>query len=61
MIFAFGFSKKYELSLLSIEGRVLDRCRSFDRLASVDAHLWHQPILAWTFLMKVTGLKLHEI
>ncbi len=37
---AFGFSKKYDLSLLSIEGRVLDRCRAFDRLVSVDAHLW---------------------
>ncbi len=39
-IFAFGFSKKYDLSLLSMECRVLDRCRAFDRLASVDAHLW---------------------
>jgi hypothetical protein len=39
-IFAFGFSKNYDLSLLSIEGRVLDRYRAFDRLASVDAHLW---------------------
>ncbi len=39
-IFAFGFSKKYDLSLLLIEGRVLDRCRAFDRLVSVDAHLW---------------------
>jgi hypothetical protein len=38
-IFAFEFSKKYDLSLLSIEGRVLDRCRAFDRLASVDAQL----------------------
>jgi hypothetical protein len=38
-IFAFGFSKKYDLSLLSIEGLVLDLCRAFDRLASVDAHL----------------------
>jgi hypothetical protein len=37
-IFAFKFSKKYDLSLLSIEGRVLDRCR----LASVDAHLWYR-------------------
>jgi hypothetical protein len=27
------------LSLLSIEGRVLDWCQAFDRLASVDAHL----------------------
>ncbi len=34
------FSKKYGLSLLSIEGRVLDWCQAFDRLASVDAHLW---------------------
>jgi hypothetical protein len=40
MIFAFGFQKKYDLSLLLIEGRVLDRCRAFDRLASVDAHLY---------------------
>jgi hypothetical protein len=38
-IFAFGFSKKYDLSLLLIEGLVLDRCQAFDRLASVDAHL----------------------
>jgi hypothetical protein len=37
-IFACGFSKKYNLSLLSIEDRVLDRCQAFDRLASVDAH-----------------------
>ncbi len=39
-IFAFDFSKKYDLSLLSIGCRVLDRCRAFDRLVSVDAHLW---------------------
>jgi hypothetical protein len=39
-IFAFGFSKKYDLSLISIECRVSDRCRAFDRLVSVDAHLW---------------------
>jgi hypothetical protein len=38
-IFAFGFSKKFDLSLLSIECQVLDRCRAFDRLVSVDAHL----------------------
>ncbi len=38
-IFAFGFLKKYNLSLLSIEGRALDRCRAIDRLVSVDAHL----------------------
>jgi hypothetical protein len=38
-IFAFGFSKKYDLSLLSIKGRVLGRCRAFDQLVSVDAHL----------------------
>jgi hypothetical protein len=38
-IFAFGFSKKYDISLLSIECRVFDRCRTFDRLACVDAHL----------------------
>jgi hypothetical protein len=38
-IVAFEFSKKYDLSLLSIEGRVLDQCRAFDRLVSVDAHL----------------------
>jgi hypothetical protein len=40
MTFAFGFSKKYNISLLSIECRVLDRCRAFDQLACVDAHLW---------------------
>ncbi len=39
-IFAFDFLKKYDLSLLSIEGRVLDQCREFDRLVSVNAHLW---------------------
>ncbi len=39
-ILAFGFSKKYDISLLSIECRILDRCRAFDRLACVDAHLW---------------------
>jgi hypothetical protein len=44
-IFAFGFSKKYDLSLLSVEGRVLDRCWAFDRLVSVNAHLWSQVIL----------------
>jgi hypothetical protein len=37
--FAFGFSKKYDLSLLSFECRVLDQCRAFNRLVSVDAHL----------------------
>jgi hypothetical protein len=40
MIFAFGFSKKYDLSLLLIVGWVLDRFRAFERLASVNAHLW---------------------
>jgi hypothetical protein len=39
-IFALGFSKKYDLSLLSIECWELDRCRAFDRLACVDALLW---------------------
>ncbi len=43
-IFAFNFSKKYDLSILSIEGRVLDQCRAFDQLVSVDAHLGP---LAW--------------
>jgi hypothetical protein len=38
--FAFGFSKKYYLSLLLIKGWLLDRWRAFDRLVSVDAHLW---------------------
>ncbi len=38
-IFAFGFSKKYDISLLSIECRVLNRRQAFDRLACVDAHL----------------------
>jgi hypothetical protein len=44
-IFAFGFSKKYDLALLLIEGRVLDRCRAFDRFVRVDAHLcqWGTP------------------
>jgi hypothetical protein len=37
-----GFSKKFDLSLLSIECRVLDRFRAFDRLVSVDAHLCFQ-------------------
>jgi hypothetical protein len=45
-IFAFAFSKKYDLSPLSNEGRVLDRCRAFDRLDSVDAHLWLQQVSA---------------
>jgi hypothetical protein len=36
-IFAFVFSKKSDISFLSIECRVLDRCRAFDRLVSVDA------------------------
>ncbi len=46
-IFAIKFSKKYDLSLLSIEGWVLDRFRAFDRLTSVDAHLclWYVPYL----------------
>jgi hypothetical protein len=39
-IFAYSFSKKYNISLLSIECRVLDQCRAFERLACVDAHLW---------------------
>jgi hypothetical protein len=38
-IFAFEFSKKYDISLLSIKCRVLDRCQAFHQLASVDAHL----------------------
>jgi hypothetical protein len=42
-IFAFGFSKMYDPSLLSIKGRVLDRCWAFDRLVSVDAHLCPSP------------------
>jgi hypothetical protein len=42
-IFAFGFSKKYNFSLLSIECRVLDRRRAFHRLACVDAHLCPPP------------------
>jgi hypothetical protein len=40
-IFAFGFWKKSDLSLLSIECQVLDRVCAFDRLVSVDAHLWY--------------------
>jgi hypothetical protein len=39
-IFAFGFSKQYDLSLLPTTGRVFDRRRAFDRFAIVDAHLW---------------------
>jgi hypothetical protein len=42
MIFAFGFSKKFDLSLLLIEGRVLDRCQPFGQLVSVNAHLWER-------------------
>jgi hypothetical protein len=30
-IFAFSFLKKYDISLLLIECRVLDRCQAFDR------------------------------
>ncbi len=41
-IFAFGFSKKYDISLLSIECRVLDQRRAFDRLACVEAYLCSQ-------------------
>ncbi len=37
MIFGFGFSKKFDLSLLSTLGRVLDGCRAFDLFAGVDA------------------------
>ena len=40
MIFDFWFSNEYDLSLLSIKCRVLDWCRAFARLVSVDAHLW---------------------
>ncbi len=40
-IFDFGFSKKFNLSLLSTLGLVLDRCRAFEIFAGVDvdAHL----------------------
>jgi len=38
-MFAFGFSKKYDISLLSIECRVLDRCRAFDRVTCVNTLL----------------------
>jgi hypothetical protein len=38
-IFDFAYSKKFDLSLLTTLGRVLDRCRTFDLFASVDAHL----------------------
>ncbi len=41
-IFAFSFSKKSDLSLLSIECRVLDWCHAFERLVSVDAHFCFQ-------------------
>jgi hypothetical protein len=40
-IFDFGVSKKFDLSLLWIEGWIVDQCRAFDLYASVDAHLWH--------------------
>jgi hypothetical protein len=46
-IFAFSFSKKSDISLLSIEDRVLDLCRAFDQLAIVDAHLWISFICGW--------------
>jgi hypothetical protein len=48
-MYAFSFLKKYDISLLSIKCRVLDRwrvlhrCRALDRLACVDAHLWLKP------------------
>jgi hypothetical protein len=45
-ISAFDFSKKYDLSILSIEGRVLDQCRAFDQLVSVDAYLWAPDMVA---------------
>jgi hypothetical protein len=48
-IFAFGFSKKYNLSLLPTSGPVFNRCGAFDRFASVDAHLWDEE--EWTGLM----------
>jgi hypothetical protein len=36
------FAFRFYLSLLLIEGWVLDQCRAFDRLACVDAHLcWY--------------------
>jgi hypothetical protein len=37
MIFDFGFSKKFDLSLLSTLGWVIDRCQVFDLFASADA------------------------
>jgi len=43
-IFAFGSSKKYDLSLLPTSGRVFDHCRVFDLFASVDAHLGSLPL-----------------
>ncbi len=53
MIFDFGFSKKYDLSLLSIEGWVLDWCRAFDGLASVDAHLcWQYKVICGLFILQ---------
>jgi hypothetical protein len=39
-IFSFSFTKKNDLSLLLIEGQVLDRCWALDQLVSVNAHLW---------------------
>jgi hypothetical protein len=45
-IFAFGFLKKYDLSFYWIVGQVLDQCRAFNRLSSVDAHLWKRERLS---------------
>ena len=36
-IFDFGFSKKFDLSLISTLGWVLEQCRAFNLFESVDA------------------------
>ncbi len=46
-IFAFVFSKKYDLSLLSMEGRVFDQCRAFDRLVS--ERVSEEPVCIYLF------------
>jgi hypothetical protein len=42
-IFVFGFSKKYDISLLSIKCRVLDRCRAFNPTCLCRC----PPLLSW--------------
>ncbi len=49
MIFDFGFSKQFDISLLLTLGRVLDHCQAIDLFASVDA----QSLTFHSFLPKV--------